>query len=336
MSRSAAWSGLLCLVACGACSGWQSALDPQGAPADRLDTLIRIIVIVCLVVWLLVMAALGGALWRRRPAEGRPAPAPDSRDERHLTVAVAVALIATVAIISAFTLFSFFATRGLAGADPEALVVRVRGYQWWWQVTYVDARADRSFTTANELHIPVGRPVRVQLEAADVIHSFWVPNLAGKQDLVPGRENWLTLRAERPGVYRGQCAEFCGFQHAHMAFLVIAEEPAAFEAWRAAQIAPAATPAEDETRAGEEAFVGKACASCHTIRGTPAAGNRGPDLTHVASRRYIAAGLFETTRGSLAAWIADPQTPKPGNTMPMVDLSPDDLRAISAYLASLK
>jgi cytochrome c oxidase subunit 2 len=182
----------------------------------------------------------------------------------------------------------------------------------------------------------VGRNVRLELESADVIHSFWVPSLAGKQDLVPGRHNGLTIRAERPGVYRGQCAEFCGLQHAHMALLVIAEEPADFANWLAAQSRQASIPAEAEAAAGQQLFLSRPCASCHAIRGTSAAGTAGPDLTHVGSRRTIGAGLFETTRGSLAAWIADPQTLKPGNNMPMVPLSGDELRAISAYMASLR
>jgi len=169
-----------------------------------------------------------------------------------------------------------------------------------------------------------------------VIHSFWVPSLAGKLDLIPGRQNVLTFTASRPGLYRGQCAEFCGLQHAHMAVLVFAENEASFEAWRRAQIAPAAEPTDAETQAGRQVFVDKACSTCHTVRGTRAQGTLGPDLTHVASRATIAAGLLPTTRGSLGAWIADPQTLKPGNNMPMVSLTPDELTAVSAYMASLK
>jgi cytochrome c oxidase subunit 2 len=242
----------------------------------------------------------------------------------------------TVVIIIGLTLLSFFMTRGLTAANADALVLRLRGYQWWWEATYMDPRPDRTFTVANEIHVPVGRPVRILLEAPDVIHSFWVPSLAGKQDLIPGRANEITIVAQRPGVYRGQCAEFCGLQHAHMAFLVVAEAPADFASWRAAQLQPGSAPSTDEQEAGLRVFLAKPCAACHRIQGTPASGTLGPDLTHVGSRQYIAAGLLPTTRGSLAAWIADPQTLKPGNNMPMVSLTGDELRAVSAYMASLK
>ena len=200
----------------------------------------------------------------------------------------------------------------------------------------MDARPDEIITTANELHIPVGRRVRILLDAPDVIHSFWVPSLAGKKDLIPGRDNEITIEAETPGTYRGQCAEYCGLQHAHMAFLVVADPPEAFAAWQAAQRKLAAEPVGEEAAEGLRLFLQKPCAACHTIRGTPASGTLGPDLTHVASRQFIAAGELPTTRGSLAAWIADPQTIKPGNNMPMVPLSGDELLDVSAYLASLR
>jgi cytochrome c oxidase subunit 2 len=211
-----------------------------------------------------------------------------------------------------------------------------QGQQWWWQVIYADADPALSFQTANEIHIPVGQDVRIQLESADVVHSFWVPSLAGKQDLVPGRSNSLLLRAERPGIYRGQCAEFCGLQHSYMAMMVIADKPADYQRWIAAQRQNGVMPTDADAAAGKLAFLSKPCAACHTVRGTPATGTTGPDLTHIGSRQTIAAGLFETTRGSLAAWIADPQTLKPGNNMPMVPLTSVELRDISAYMESLK
>lgn len=314
------------------CDGWQSALDAHGSSAIELKQLIILIVAVCSVVWMLVMVMLIGALWRNRPAS-RPAALP--RTERRMTIATTAAVVVTTIIISGFTLVSFFATRALGIAGNDDLTIRVRGLQWWWSVEYLGASAER-FETANEIHIPVGRNVRLKLEGVDVIHSFWVPSLAGKQDLVPGRNNELTVRAERVGIYRGQCAEYCGMQHAHMALLVIADSQDDFDQWAAAQQQAASPPAEEELAAGRQTFLAKPCAACHTIRGTDATGKTGPDLTHVGSRRTIAAGLFETTRGSLAAWIADPQTIKPGNNMPAVPLTPDELRSVSAYMASLK
>jgi cytochrome c oxidase subunit 2 len=319
------------LTACG--GNWQSALDAHGASAISLKHLIILIVAVCSVVWMLVMVALIAALWRRR--DGRPAP-PQPRSERRMAVAVIGAVVATVLIISTFTIMSFVATRALSAAGQDDLTIRVRGLQWWWGLEYIGPDPSQRFETANEIHIPVGRNVRLKLEGLDVIHSFWVPSLAGKQDLVPGRSNELTIRAEQAGVYRGQCAEYCGMQHAHMALVVIAESQDDFDNWANAQRNAAIQPAEEESAAGLQTFLTKPCAACHTVRGTAAAGTTGPDLTHVGSRRTIAAGIFETSRGSLAAWIADPQTIKPGNNMPMVPLTPDELRAVSAYLASLK
>lgn len=306
-------------------------MDAHGAAAVSLKQLIVLIVAVCSLVWMLVMVALISAVWRGRRARTQPMAL-----ERRISITVLGATMMTVLVISGFTAASFFTTRAISKAGPNDLTVRIRGVQWWWSVEYLDAQADKRFQTANEIHIPVGRNVRFRLEADDVIHSFWVPSLAGKQDLIPGRPNELTVRAERAGVYRGQCAEFCGLQHAHMAFLVIADPPETFSQWTDAQRQPAADAPGADIAAGRQTFFAKACAACHTIRGTPAVGTTGPDLTHVGSRKYIAAGLFETTRGSLAAWIADPQTLKPGNNMPMVPLTPDELRSVSAYLASLK
>jgi cytochrome c oxidase subunit 2 len=325
--------GLIVVLAAGlaACSGPQSVLAPHGPQAQSLAWLIWTIVAVCCVVWALVIVALAAALVRpQRRRKGDPAA------QRRLSIVVGTATAGTVIVIAAFTFISFRATASLQPAGPYPVTIHVRAYQWWWEVTYPDAEDGGSFVTANEIHVPVGEPVRVQLSAADVIHSFWIPSLAGKQDLIPGRTTEIVVSASSPGVYRGQCAEFCGFQHAHMALSVVADEKDAFEAWKASQRQSAAAPDNDDTRDGERVFTRGACAGCHTIRGTAAVGRTGPDLTHVGSRRTIGAGLFETTQGSLAAWIADPQALKPGNTMPQVSLSPAELKALAAYMASLK
>jgi cytochrome c oxidase subunit 2 len=328
-------ASLAFILALAGCAGWQSAIDVHGAPAIGLRQLIIFIVVVCTLVWVLVIAVLAHALWRRRAAPPNVL-AQDAALERRMAMAVASAVAVTAIVITVFTLSSFFTTRGLNLATDTDLTIRLRGLQWWWEVKYLDPNIARAFVTANEIHIPVGRNVRIQLEAADVIHSFWVPSLAGKQDLIPGRLNEITIRAERPGIYRGQCAEFCGLQHAHMAFVVVAQNDDAFESWASQQRLPALSSTADEIAMGQRLFMTKQCAACHAVRGTEAVGTSGPDLTHVGGRRYIAAGLLETTRGSLAAWIADPQTLKPGNNMPMVPLAADELRAISAYMASLK
>jgi cytochrome c oxidase subunit 2 len=324
---------LLPVLLCAGCAGAQSTFGGGGEQAEGIARLIIFIMIVCAAVWLAVMIALAAALWRR--AARRPDPLALDRDrQRRMAIVVGGSVAATVVIISLFTLSSYWVTHSLAAASRDALHIDVRGYQWWWKITYLDA--DRPLITANEIHVPVGRAVRIHLSAEDVIHSFWVPSLTGKQDLIPGRDNNISFVAVRPGVYRGQCAEFCGLQHARMAMLVIAQSPQDYEAWRQSQIAVASIPANTDEQTGQKVFLSKPCAACHTVRGTAAAGVLGPDLTHVASRQTIAAGVLETTRGSLAAWIADPQTIKPGNNMPMISLSPDELIALSAYMASLK
>jgi cytochrome c oxidase subunit II len=327
--------GIGFISVCAGCTGWQSALNPQGPEAYHLRRLLWLFTGVSVLVWVLVMLALAIALWRRHRGPLEPL-ALNSRRERGTTFVVGTATVATVIVLVGLTVVSYRSTAALGENADNAVNIRLRGYQWWWEVTYLDPSPEKSFVTANELHIPVGRRVTIDLSAEDVIHSFWVPNLAGKQDLIPGRVNNITITAVAAGTYRAQCAEFCGFQHAHMALFVIAEAPADFEKWRGQQQQPAPAPSDGEQQAGQQIVTGKQCAACHTIRGTAAKGTVAPDLTHLASRSYVAAGLLPTTRGSLAAWVADPQTIKPGNNMPQVPLTSDELRAVSAYLVSLK
>jgi cytochrome c oxidase subunit 2 len=218
--------------------------------------------------------------------------------------------------------------------DPGA-TIEVIGHQWWWEVRYDDGTGNE-VVTANEIHVPVGTPVELRLRTADVIHSFWVPELMPKTDLLPDRINRTWLTADEPGTYRGQCAEYCGLQHAHMAFSVVAEPRADYEKWLTEQAADADAPLGEEEQRGLEVFTSTACATCHTIRGTGADGDVGPDLTHVGSRDRIAAGALPNDTGHMAGWVANSQTVKPGNLMPPQRLSPDDLRAVVAYLQSLE
>jgi cytochrome c oxidase subunit 2 len=203
-------------------------------------------------------------------------------------------------------------------------------------VRYKDPVSSRIVRTANELHLPVGQNARLTLLSSDVIHSLWVPNLAGKQDLIPGRNADLVLHPRRTGVFRAQCAEFCGLQHARMALDVTVESEADFNRWKAAQLTPPPRPAGGPVRAGNDLFQNRQCASCHAVAGTPASGTVAPDLSHVASRRTIAAGTLPTTHPNLAAWVADPQAIKPGNNMPTVPLTEAELNAVTAYLETLK
>ena len=203
-------------------------------------------------------------------------------------------------------------------------------------MTYADTSPHGRFTTANEIHVPVGEPVLFVLNAQDVIHSFWVPSLAGKKDLIPGYTQSMWFQADTAGVYRGQCAEFCGLQHAKMALHVVAEPKAQYRQWVERQRESAAIPTDSVTRRGREIFLVGQCAMCHSIQGTAAASNAGPDLTHLASRRTIAAGTLPNTRGALAGWIVDPQRIKPGTRMPPNLLRPQDLDALLTYLQSLE
>jgi len=242
------------------------------------------------------------------------------------TVVLVPLLIFTLHSLSGLTLPT-------SDAEPEVVVT---GWQWWWDVQYEDDDPQLRMRTANEIHIPVGRPVRVRLLSEDVIHSFWVPALQGKLDLVPGKVNRTWIQADTAGEYRGECAEYCGLQHARMQFRVIAMPAPEFATWLEAQRAPATAPTDSLGRQGLAVFMRSGCALCHAIRGTPARAVSGPDLTHLASRTTIAAGTLPNTPGHLAGWVANPQGIKPGNLMPRIPLRPDELQAILAYLSSLR
>jgi cytochrome c oxidase subunit 2 len=315
--------------------GWQSALDPQGPQARHLADLIWGFTALCAVIWLLVMIALAVALLRRRSERLDPLVTDISRERRALHI-VTACVVATTVVVLVLTGLSYASQRKLYARVEGGLTIRVTGYQWWWDVRYEDPRPDRTFTTANELRIPVGEPVTVKLASSDVIHSFWVPSLMGKQDLIPGQENEIQFTASRPGVYRGQCAEFCGWQHARMGMLVYALPKVEFETWRESQLKPAEPPSDPERQKGEQVFLASSCVMCHTVRGTPAGSRAGPDLTHLASRSHLAAATLPMSRGSLAAWIVDPQGIKPGTNMPMNKLAPDELEWLVAYLAGLR
>ncbi|HEY1735791.1 MAG TPA: cytochrome c oxidase subunit II [Methylovirgula sp.] len=216
-----------------------------------------------------------------------------------------------------------------------AMTIDVTGQQWWWKATYLNNDPARQLTTANEIHIPVGKPIRVRLMSPDVIHSFWVPALSGKEELIPGHTNVTWLEADHPGVYVGQCTEFCGDQHAHMGFLIVAQSPADFDKWLNAQLQPALAPQGKEALQDEKEFVFH-CGTCHTVRGTGAGGVVAPDLTHLMSRRMLAADTLTNTPANLIGWISDPQAMKPGTKMPVLYLSGDELNDIQSYVRTLK
>ncbi len=219
-----------------------------------------------------------------------------------------------------------------APPSPEAAAVQIEGHRWWWKVEYPDL----GITTANQLYIPVGQSVKVELTSADVIHSFWVPQLQFKRDLIPGQTNTMWLQADKPGVYRALCAEYCGLQHAQMHFMVVALDPVDYDKWVEHEGSDAVSPSDALAQAGQQVFLGTTCVYCHAIRGTPAAGEIGPDLTHLASRLTLAAGPLENNTGNLGGWILDPQHIKPGALMPPTPLSGEQLQELLAYLNALK
>jgi cytochrome c oxidase subunit 2 len=319
--------------------GLHDVLAPAGPQAAALSRLWWIALGVCVPVFVAVMGALVYAVWRapRATAAAPPDVALIGRSEPRLRRCVTLGVAASAVLLFGLLVASFLTDRGLARlALADAVHIELTAHQFWWEARYRDSEPSGIFTTANELHVPVGRPVVLTLRSADVIHSFWVPSLHGKKDLIPGRESTFAFRADRAGVYRGQCAEFCGFQHANMALYVMAEDPAEYERWAAEQRRPAAPPAGDEARRGMELVVGSTCALCHTIAGTGAQGQHAPDLTHVASRTTIGAGVLPNNPGTSAAWIIDPQAIKPGVNMPPHAFSARDMNAINAYLASLR
>jgi cytochrome c oxidase subunit II len=271
--------------------------------------------------------------WRRRRAGGLPLVGEDEQVNQRLVLTFGIA-IPIVVLITLFLVSNVAVIRATAApkAGSTKLAVQVIGHQWWWEIRYPGHAA----VTANELHIPVRTRVDVTATTADVIHSFWVPELNRKIDQIPGRVNHVLLYADRPGIYRGQCAEFCALQHAHMSFDVVADEPAAFAAWLRAQSAPATTPPAGVAARGRSLFLSTTCASCHAIRGTSARADVGPDLTHVGSRMSLAALTIGNSAAGMLRWISDPQHVKPGAKMPALELSGSDFRAIAAYLRSLR
>ena len=291
----------------------QSALNPAGPDAAVIAEITWVLFAGGAAVFVLVMALAAWAVVKPPPWLARRG-------------AIVVGGIAFPAIVLlALLVYTLLRANALSAGEP-ALRVEVTGHQWWWRIAYLTDDGAVDFVTANELRIPVAQPVEIRLRSADVLHSFWVPSLAGKLDLIPGKDNRLVLAASRAGIFRGQCAEYCGGPHAQMAFYVVATQ--GFEEWRARQRPPAA--------ASNDLFNAR-CGVCHALRGTPAAGTLGPDLTHVGGRVSIGAGILPNNRGALAGRIASSQHLKPGNLMPSFrELSGEELTSLAAYLESLQ
>lgn len=308
-----------------------SALDPQGQAAANIANLWWIMFWLGTAVFVIVTLLLLIIVFTNRRRGAYPEPdlrAPDRRSWIWWGGVIMPSVILATTLF--FTLRSHIALA--FPPTPAALTIEIIGHRWWWEVRY----PEQQITTANEIYIPVGQAVNVRLATADVIHSFWVPELNGKMDMIPGKTNTLWLHADEPGMYRGICTEFCGIQHAKMQYVVIAVPPDEFAAWLEHQRQPAPAPATARIRRGQQIFLGSACVYCHAVRGTNASGQLGPDLTHVASRQTLAAGVLPNNRGSLGGWITNPQHIKPGNLMPPTNLTGNELQVLLDYLDTLE
>jgi len=318
--------------------GRHNMLHPAAPQAGHIEWLYWFTFWILFAVFVLTIAAFSNAGAKTRVVASGPLPVieKDEEGDRRAGWAVGAAIgitVITLFIILVLSVITGRRVEGLTSKNPVS--IQITGHQWWWEVTYPNSQADQTVTTANEIHVPVGIPVVVLTNSKDVIHSFWAPNITGKRDLLPGSSSAFWFQIDKPGIYHGQCAEFCGLQHSHMGFSIVAESVDEFQAWQQQQLKPAAEPSTSEAIRGREVFLTHACLMCHTIRGTDAGSHLGPDLTHVAGRNMIAAETLPNTAGALAGWVVDPQRIKPGTQMAPNPLSGDDLQAVIAYLRSL-
>jgi cytochrome c oxidase subunit II len=332
-------SATLLLGGCGEYQHYQSTFGNAGAETQDFNTLFVIFLVVCGIMYVAVIAFLiAGIVRRRRTGDANVVEQRRHHESHPLMRTGLLGWGAVIAVgLTGLAIASFLGDRSLANAaSNEKLSITITGKQWWWDITYNSADVSKTLRTANELHLPVGVPARIILRSDDVIHSFWVPSLTGKQDLIPGRETDVTILPKKVGIYRGQCAEFCGTQHAHMAFVVNVDSNADFQKWWQHQLQPAPAPTTPLVQAGYNYVTSRQCSMCHNISGTNASAKVGPDLTHLASRRTIAAGTMPMSKGNLYGWVEDPQSIKPGSHMPTIGLEPNELHSVVAYLETLK
>jgi cytochrome c oxidase subunit 2 len=322
-------------LAVGVPTGVTNIFKPLSTPAQAIHEVSLLVLTICAGIFLVVGGLLAYTVirFRRRPTDEGQEP-PQIYGSNQLELAWTVIPIVIVFVLILATARTIYDVQG-ATPPADALNVTVVGHQWWWEIRYPGL----GIVTANELHVPVSessksQPTFLKLESADVVHSFWVPQLAGKTDVVPNRENHMWIEPTEPGTYVGNCAEYCGLQHARMLLRVIVHSPGDFEKWAAAQQEP---PVEDpRARAGRDTFFATSCINCHSIKGTKAVGTFGPDLTHLMSRETLGAGTVPNTNEKLRAWVRDPQTIKEGCNMPNMQLTENELNQIVAYLLTLK
>lgn len=320
-------------------SGNQTSLNPVGPASARIEHTFALIFFLTAIVYIIVMLVLVvGTMRKRDSIKIMPPPQPTTPEsDRFATRAVGGAMIVTILLLFIMLISSFRTSRALGSMNTDqALTIDVYGHQWWWEVWYPSDEAYKTVITANEIHVPVGMPIRIHATSRDVIHSFWAPNVQGKRDLLPGYMNDLMMQVDQPGRWRGQCAEYCGEQHAHMSFYIVAEPKEQFIGWLQSQLQESVAANNPQTIHGQQVFLTHACVMCHTIRGTTANATVGPDLTHLASRSTIAAGTLPNTIGNVGGWILNPQSVKPGCRMPPNELTGPDLQDLLAYLETLR
>jgi cytochrome c oxidase subunit II len=336
------------LLALTGCRVALSTFNPHGPAADRIARLSWIMTIVFLAVSVVMWILFAYAFYRRRGSLAEHEPVESGGGEMWIAigglivpfVVLTAFFVAGLSLLSDFPIQGAEARAGLTRAQmaqdmkPNILII---GHQWWWEIRYLNDDPAKEFTTANELHLPAGRPTNIELETADVIHSFWIPALDGKIDLIPGQSNYIRLIGSQPGTYAGQCAVYCGAEHALMRLLAVVQTPANYQAWLENQRKPGAVPATPQAKVGEQIFVNGPCALCHTVRGTSAAGAVAPDLTHIGSRKMLASDVYANNNAYLEAWIANAQSLKPECEMPdLTQFSGVQLTDLVAYLRQLK
>jgi len=331
---------LLCPLLLGVgCQDVQSTFNTHGPAADRISHLSWLMTILFLVTIAIMWVLIAWASVRRKGTLEEHAPIDAGGGQGWIAVgglAIPLAVLCFIFVLGLKLLASFpiHDPMNQHAIKPDIVVI---GHQWWWEVHYVDGPIDEHFTTANEIHIPVNQPVMFELRSQDVIHSFWIPSLHGKVDLIPGHPNYVQIEASHPGNYTGECAVFCGEQHAHMRLLVVAQSAEDYQAWEQAQVKPAAPPQSPAAQAGEQLFLSGPCSMCHSVRGTPAGGHVAPDLTHLASRQFIASDSFPNNTAYLESWATHAQSLKPGCLMPdLTQFSGTQLQQLVAYLQQLK
>lgn len=328
------------------CRTAQSTFDAHGPAAEQISHLSIFMTVLFMAITVVMWILFAIAFYKRRGSLTEHAPIDISGGEMWIAIGgIAIPLIVlSIIFIWGLSLLRAFPIHGMHGASsheqmtrsmkPDILIV---GHQWWWEIHYLSDDPSQQVVTANELHLPVGRPVNIRLETRDVMHSFWVPALHGKVDLIPGHSNYLRIEAAEPGEYWGQCAEYCGAEHARMRILVVAQMPDEYEAWLDAQRQPAREPTTDAAKAGQKIFLTGPCAMCHTVRGTQAGGTVAPDLTHIGSRQMIAANCYRNNDAYLEAWITHAQSLKPAAEMPnFTYFNGEQLADLTAYLHQLQ